>query len=155
VNTSPTSPTNPPNSPPTTSPPVTPPTSPPVTSPTSPPVTPPTSPPVACDIPVRLGLWSDNSDTIEYRLYDENGDLFENTNVAADSTYFEEACLVSGTSYTLQIIDVDGLCCNNGFGFATLNVNGNMKHLSKFTATIAVQFEATSGDISFSVASTM
>merc|ERR1719469_1000782 len=97
-----------------TSPPVTSPTSPPVTSPTSPPVTSPTSPPSACDIPMRMGMWTDNSNTIEYRLYDDDGvNLFENTNVVSDTTYFEEECLDFDTTYTFEIEDPDGLCCNN------------------------------------------
>jgi len=133
-----------------TSPPVAPPTSPPVAPPTSPPVAPPTG---ACDIPMRMGMWTDNSNTIEYRLSDENDNLFENTNVGADMTYFEEECLELGSSYTFEIADPDGLCCNNGFGFANLNVNGNMKVITKFTGTVTVQFEATLGDISFSVSS--
>merc|ERR1712238_626889 len=105
-------------------PPVTSPTSPPVTSPTSPPVTSPTSPPSACDIPMRMGMWTDNSNTIEDRLDFD-------------------------TTYTFEIEDPDGLCCNNGYGFATLNVNGNMKVITKFTGTVQVVFDGTLGDPSF------
>merc|ERR1719469_463659 len=130
------------------------PTSPPVTSPTSPHMTSPTSPPSACDIPMRMGMWTDNSNTIEYRLYDDDGvNLFENTNVVSDTTYFEEECLDFDTTYTFEIEDPDGLCCNNGYGFATLNVNGNMKVITKFTGTVQVVFDGTLGDPSFGAAS--
>lgn len=127
-------------------------TGPPVTSPTSPPVTSPTGP--ACDIPMRMGMWTDNSNNIKYRLRDDDGvNLFENTNVGSDTTYFEEECLDFDTTYTFEIEDPDGLCCNNGYGFATLNVNGNMKVITKFTGTVTVVFDGTLGDTSFGVSS--
>jgi len=131
------------------------PTSPPVAnpSPTNSPVASPTTPPPVtsptCEIPFRMGMWSDNSNTIEYGLFDDNGPVLEKTDVSPDTTYFEEACLESGKSYTFMIENPDGLCCDNGYGFATVNVNGKMKVITKFTGVVKVIFEATLDDVSF------
>lgn len=131
------------------------PTSPPVAnpSPTNSPVASPTTPPPVtsptCEIPFRMGMWSDNSNTIEYGLFDDNGPVFEKTDVSPDTTYFEEACLESGKSYTVRIENPDGLCCDNGYGFAHVNVNGKVKVITKFTGVVKVIFEATLDDVSY------
>jgi len=75
--------------------------------------------------------------------------VFEKTDVSPDTTYFEEACLESGKSYTVRIENPDGLCCDNGYGFAHVNVNGKVKVITKFTGVVKVIFEATLDDVSY------
>merc|ERR1711862_389933 len=126
-----------PVAPPTTPSPVTPPPTPnPVAPPTSTsPVAPPTVP--TCDHVLRFVLWTDSKGSETEVTLSGPGVGFSMNNLQSGQTYSKSECLTTDAEYTFEINDTgnDGICCDSGFGFYVLTLDGEKLNYGGATFT--------------------